>query len=79
MSDMTFTQLLRRLEIPAVPHGFRSSFRVWAAEKSGAPWAVCEAALAHRVGNATELAYMRSDLLEERRGLMEQWADFCTG
>ena len=79
MSDMVFTQLLRRLEIPAVPHGFRSSFRVWAAEKSGAPWAVCEAALAHRVGNATELAYMRSDLLEERRGLMEQWADFCTG
>ena len=79
MSDMTFTQLLRRLEIPAVPHGFRSSFRVWAAEKSGAPWAVCENALAHNVGNGVEQAYMRSDLFQQRRQLMQQWADYIAG
>ena len=76
---MGFTQLLRRLEIPAVPHGFRSSFRDWAAELSGAGWAVCESALAHNVGNSTEAAYMRSDLFERRRVLMQDWASFCTG
>ena len=77
MSDMTFTGLLRRLEIPAVPHGFRSSFRDWAAEQSGAGWAVCESALAHTVGSGVEAAYMRSDLLEQRRGLMQDWGDYC--
>ena len=79
MSDMTFTGLLRRLKVDAVPHGFRSSFRDWAAEKSGAPWAVCESALAHTVGNSVEASYMRSDLLDQRRGLMQQWADYCAG
>ena len=67
MSDMTFTGLLRRLKVDAVPHGFRSSFRDWAAEKSGAGWAVCESALAHTVGNSVEASYMRSDLLDQRR------------
>ena len=71
--------MLRRLEIPAVPHGFRSSFRDWAAEQSGAGWAVCESALAHTVGNSVEASYMRSDLLDQRRGLMQDWADFCVG
>lgn len=79
LTDMALTSLLRRLKIPAVPHGFRSSFRDWAAERSGAPWAVCESALAHTVGNSTEQAYFRSDLFEQRRGLMQQWAEFCCG
>ncbi len=76
LSDMTFTALLRRLNIPCVPHGFRSSFRDWAAEKTDAPHAVMEAALAHVVGNSTEAAYFRSDLFERRRTLMDQWAEY---
>ena len=54
LSDMAFTQLLRRLDLDFVPHGLRSSFRDWAAEKTNAPHAVVETALAHAVGNATE-------------------------
>ena len=58
-----------------MPHGFRSSFRDWAAERTETPHAVMEAALAHVVPNAAERAYARSDLFERRRTLMEQWAD----
>ena len=79
MSDMALTQLLRRLAIPATAHGFRSSFRSWAAEQSGASWAVCESALAHSVGNSVEQAYMRSDLFDKRRELMQAWADYIAG
>ena len=79
LSDMAFTQLLRRLEIPSTAHGFRSSFRDWAAEQSGASWAVCESALAHTIGSGVEQAYMRSDLFDKRRELMQGWADFCCG
>ena len=79
LTDMAFNVLLRRLEVDAVPHGFRSSFRDWAAECSGAAWAVCESALAHNVGNGVEAAYMRSDLFEQRRQLMQQWADYIAG
>ena len=78
-SDMTFTALLRRLDIPAVPHGFRSSFRNWVEECTETPWAVAEAALAHNIGNATQAAYMTSDLFEQRRELMERWAGFVGG
>ena len=76
LSDMTHRRLLRTLDIDCVPHGFRSSFRDWAAEKTDAPHAVMEAALAHVVGNSTEAAYFRSDLFERRRTLMTQWADY---
>ena len=62
-----------------MPHGLRSSFRDWAAEKTNAPHAVVEKALAHTVGNATEAAYFRSDLLEQRRPLMEDWGGFLEG
>lgn len=79
LSDMGLTQLLRREKVDAVPHGFRSSFRDWAAEQSGASWAVCESALAHSVGSGVEQAYMRSDLLDQRRGLMQGWGDYCAG
>jgi len=78
LSSMTFTNLLRRLGIPAVPHGFRSSFRDWVIEQTSTPWAVAEASLAHSVGNSTEAAYMRSDLLDQRRPLMDAWSRFIT-
>ena len=76
LSDMTHRKLLMTLGIDCVPHGFRSSFRDWAAEMTDAPHAVMEAALAHVVGNSTEAAYFRSDLFERRRTLMTQWADY---
>ena len=57
-----------------MPHGFRSSFRDWAAERTSTPREVVEAALAHRVQNPTEAAYARSDLFERRRRLMDDWA-----
>ena len=75
MSDMTLTQLMRRLEIRSTVHGFRSSFRDWAAEQSGASWSVCETALAHSTGSGVEQAYMRSSLFDKRQVLMQQWAD----
>jgi hypothetical protein len=60
-------------------HGFRSSFRDWAAEQTNHPREVCEHALAHRVPGAIETAYLRSDLLERRRVLMDEWAAWCLG
>ena len=62
--------------IAAVPHGFRSSFRDWAAERTDHPRAVVEAALAHTVKDQTEAAYARSDLFERRRHLMDDWAGY---
>ena len=76
LSDMTHRNLLRKLGVDAVPHGFRSSFRDWAAERTDTPHAVMETALAHVVANSTEAAYARSDLFERRRRLMAQWADY---
>ena len=76
LSDNALTYMLRRLDIRAVAHGFRSSFRDWAAEESDANFAVMELALAHGVGNAVVQSYARSDLLERRRCLMQQWADY---
>ena len=68
--------LARELGIGAVPHGFRSSFRDWAAECTEAPREVCELALAHVNSDRVEAAYRRSDLFERRRTLMQQWADY---
>ena len=59
--------------VAAVPHGFRSSFRDWAAEETDHPREVIEAALAHVVRNPVEAAYVRSDLFERRRRLMDDW------
>ena len=73
------SRLVRQLGIAAVPHGFRSSFRDWAAECTDAPQEVCELALAHVNTNAIEAAYRRTDLFERRRVLMEQWAAFLVG
>ncbi|MCY4355080.1 MAG: tyrosine-type recombinase/integrase [Truepera sp.] len=76
LSDNTISKLLRDLKIPAVPHGFRSSFRDWAAECTNTPREVMEAALAHIIKDKAEAAYARSDLLDRRRSLMNQWADY---
>ncbi len=78
MSDVVFSVLLKRLGIDGVPHGFRSSFRDWCAE-TGVARDLAESSLAHVLGaSAVESAYLRTDLLDQRRGLMQQWADFCT-
>ena len=76
--DVTFSKLVREHKLAAVPHGFRSSFRDWAAELTDHPREVIEIALAHVVGNATELAYARSDLFERRRQLMQDWDDYLS-
>lgn len=80
ISDMTLTKLLRDngLAARAIMHGFRSAFRDWASERTSAPHAVMELALAHNVGNAVERAYARSDLLSKRQKLMNAWAQFVT-
>ena len=75
-SDMVFTQLLRRLKFPYTMHGFRSTFRDWAAEQTNYPRDTCEAALAHKVESKVEAAYRRSDLVEKRRPLMTEWAAY---
>jgi len=69
-------RLLKRHGIAAVPHGFRSSFRDWAAEKTDHPREVIEAALAHVVRNKVEAAYRRTDLFERRRRLMNDWSEY---
>ena len=76
LSDMMLSGLLKDLKISAVPHGFRSSFRDWAAEETNHPREVIEAALAHVVQNKVEAAYARSDLFERRRILMDDWAAY---
>ena len=78
LSDDTISKMVRELGIAAVPHGFRSSFRDWAAECSDAPREVCELALAHVNTDRVEAAYRRTDLFERRRELMDQWAAFLS-
>ena len=77
LSDSTISALVRTLKIKAVPHGFRSSFRDWCAE-TGVDREVAEACLAHVVVNKVEAAYRRTDLLERRRPVMEDWANYVT-
>ena len=76
IGNTAMSELLRGLKIAAVPHGFRSSFRDWAAEETDHPREVAEAALAHKVRNPIEAAYRRSDLFERRRRLMDDWVDY---
>jgi integrase len=95
LSDMALSAVMRRMheaeemagrpgfldpvsKRPAVPHGLRATFRQWAAEQ-GYPRDMAELALAHRVGDETERAYQRSDMLERRRGMMKAWARFLSG
>ena len=76
LSNMTLSKLVKEQGIAAVPHGFRSSFRDWAAERTNHPREVIEAALAHVVANRVEAAYARSDLFARRRLLMDDWAGY---
>jgi integrase len=71
-------KFLRALTADATVHGLRSSFRDWAAEQTSSAREIAEMALAHRVGDDTEEAYRRTDLLKKRRALMEAWARHCT-
>jgi integrase len=77
LSDMTLTAVLRRMGSAVTAHGFRSTFRTWAAERTAFAREVCEAALAHKNPDAVEAAYQRSDLFEKRKHLMQAWSDFC--
>jgi integrase len=76
LSNMAMLKLLERMEVSVTVHGFRSSFRDWAAERTAFPHEVCEMALAHTIANAAEAAYRRGDLFEKRRALMKSWAQF---
>lgn len=76
LSDMTLSAVTRRMKVEAVPHGFRSTFRDWTAERTAYPSEVCEMALAHAVGNKVEAAYRRGDMFDRRRRLMDDWAAF---
>lgn len=78
LSDMALTALMRRMELDAVPHGMRSTFRDWAAERTNYPREVAEMALAHTIGNAVEAAYRRGDLFAKRAEMMADWAWFCS-
>jgi integrase len=76
---MAFEMCLRRMKYTDITtHGFRSTFRDWASERTNFPGAVCEAALAHRLKDKAEAAYNRTDLFERRRDLMDTWAAFAT-
>ena len=80
LSNMAMLQLLRGIHGDgATVHGFRSSFRDWAADQTDAPREVVEACLAHAVGDGAELAYKRTDFLEKRRAVMAEWARHCIG
>lgn len=79
LSSMAMTMLLRRMKIDATVHGFRSSFRDWAAECTGFAHEVSEMALAHSIESKVERAYRRGDLIEKRRRLMDDWAIYCSG
>ena len=74
ISASTLAKTLQNLRVPAVPQGFRSSFRDWAVEITDHPREVIEAALAHVVQNKVEAAYLRWDLFERQRRLMDDWA-----
>lgn len=76
MSNMAFAMMLRRMDVPFTVHGFRSSFRDWAAERTNYSREICEMALAHTVSNKVEAAYRRTDLFDKRRALMEEWTTY---
>ena len=75
LSEIAFNVMLRRLKSRKSFTAFAAAYATGRWRKSGVGWAVAENALAHNVGNATERAYLRSDMFEERRGLMQDWAD----
>jgi integrase len=79
LSDMALSAVMRRMEVDAVPHGFRSTFRDWASERTNYPRDVAEMALAHTIGDKVEAAYRRGDLFTKRTKMMSDWAKFAGG
>ena len=77
LSNMAMLELVRGMRDGLTVHGFRSTFRDWAAEQTSYPHEMCEIALAHAVGNKVEAAYRRGDMMEKRRRLMADWASYC--
>lgn len=84
LSDMALSMLMRRMDYKdkngrrCVPHGLRSTFKDWAAERTNYPNHVSEMALAHAIGNEAEAAYRRGDLFDKRRQMMDDWGTFCS-
>jgi integrase len=79
VSNMTMAAVLKRMHLGHFTvHGFRSTFRDWAAETTNTPNHVVEMALAHVIGDKVEAAYRRGDLFEKRRELMNVWSEFCS-
>ncbi|CAM3319680.1 Site-specific integrase [Polaromonas hydrogenivorans] len=76
LSDMALTAVMRRMGLEYVPHGLRSTFRDWVAERTSYPRDMAEMALAHTLTDAVEAAYRRGDMLEKRRAMMDAWAGF---
>ena len=77
LSDMSLTAVLRRMERRDITvHGFRSTFRDWGAEATAYPSEMLEMALAHTISNKVEAAYRRGDMIEKRRAMMADWAEF---
>jgi integrase len=79
ISDATMSRLMERRKMNARPHGFRSSLRDWIAETTDTPFDVAETMLGHTVGGKVERAYRRTDFIEQRRKLLERWANHVTG
>jgi integrase len=78
LSGNVLLTLMRRIGVERYTvHGFRSSFRDWAAEHMNVPYEIAEQALAHKVGSKVSRSYHRSDALEKRRDLMQAWCNFC--
>jgi len=77
LADNALRRLMKKLGEQATPHGFRSTFRTWAAEKTAFSHEVCEISIAHVVGNATSRRYIRGNQLEKRRPLMAKWAKYA--
>jgi integrase len=77
LSNMAMLELLRGMRPGFTVHGFRSTFRDWAGDRTNYPREVAEAALSHAVGDETEAAYRRTTAIEKRRRLMADWAKFC--
>lgn len=77
LSDMALNQMMRKMQLKYVPHGFKSTFRDWAAECTNYPREIAEQALGHAITNKVEAAYRRGDALEKRRTMMQEWSDHC--
>lgn len=77
LSDMSILAVLRRMDVNAVTHGFRSTFRDWVSEKTSYQGDLAEQALAHVLANKVEAAYRRGDALDKRREMMNEWARYC--